>query len=92
MPLTTRGEFLCIDTRLFNALNHSGIHFMWDYKNKGLKFENNSDYRRAMELKQQIEGADDEINQEIITDKPNIISNVPKEKSNKEQIKKSRLF
>lgn len=91
MPLKTRGEFLCIDTRLFNALNHAGLSFIWDYKNKGLKFENKADYERAIELKKQIEGEVDEITQEVITKESKVISNVPK--SGKSVIaKKSKLF
>jgi hypothetical protein len=85
MKLKTRGEFLCIDTRLFNALNHAGLSFIWDYKNKGLKFENKSDFEHAMRLKEETEKLTD-INQEVISDKLNIISNVSK------VTKKGKLF
>ena len=79
MPLRTKGEYLCIDTELFNALNHAGLSYTWDYKNKGLKFENNADYERAMQLKAEHDKLfETPLPQEVVSKTSTAISNVPK--------------
>ena len=78
LPVRTRDNYLCIDTAFFNALNEAHICFTWDFKNKGLKFENRADFEQAMRLKDQIENS---IQQEVVL------------KSEKKAIsKKGRLF
>lgn len=87
LPLKTDGQYLCIDTELFNALNNANLNYVWDYKNKGLKFDGKEDYEEAIRLKKLYENTCS-VNQQVISNTPTVISNVPKEKP----AKKGKLF
>ena len=95
LPLRTKGDYLCIDTELFNALNKAGLKYVWDYTNKGLKFEDSADYEKAVELQKWSEDKCREVSMEVISKTQAVVSNVPKETKPKKNIvnsKKGRLF
>lgn len=80
LPVRTKGDYLCVDTVLFNALNDAGIYFIWDYDNKGLKFENKRDFDEAVRLQNQL------------CSEPVIKEPKPVSKIIKKETRRSRLF
>ena len=92
LPLRTKGEYLCIDTELFNALNQAHLNYVWDYTNKGLRFDDSEEYEKALELKKQLEVECNKLSTEVISNKPTVISNVPKIPKNTVNSTRGRLF
>lgn len=94
MPLKTRGQFLCIDTRLYNALNKAGLSYEWDYDRKGLRFNSQEDLEEAMELKEWSEDLTPEIGSRDIGKLYQKSAPIKEEKVEevKKVIKKGRLF
>ena len=92
LPLRTKSDYLCIDTELFNALNQAHLNYVWDYTNKGLRFDDSEEYEKAMELKRWSEDKCRESLTEVVSNKPTVISNVPKISKNTVNSKRGRLF
>ena len=94
MPLKTRGQFLCIDTRLYNALNKAGLSYEWDYDHKGLRFNSKEDLDEAMELKEWSEDLTPEIGSRDIGELySHEVVEAPKlVEEQKRVIKKGKLF